>query len=169
MSNEKNHWREAFKSDYLSFLDLPEGQDIIVTIKELKLEHVKGKKKGENFCNIAYFEEGIKPMILNVTNSKMVRKLSGGSNFIQDWAGTKVQIYFRSNVKFGLETVGGLRIRDFAPTPKAVNVDVKGAKAKLSKCKTLDELKKVYTSLPKDQLNNADVISHKDEMKGKLA
>lgn len=168
MSNEKNHWREAFKSDYLSFLDIPEGQDIVVTIKELKLEHVKGKKKGENFCNIAYFEEDIKPMILNVTNSKTVMKLSGsGSDFIQDWAGTKVQIYFRSSVKFGSETVGGLRIRDFAPKDKTI--DVSESIKVINSCKTLEELKTLYMSLPTEHSSHRDVKAAKDTMKGVLS
>lgn len=150
--------------DYLGAYSLDNGKDLTVTITRTDRELVKSAQhpKGED-CFVCYFKEVDKPMILNATNCKTIQGLY--SPYIEDWAGKRVTLYIKDVKAFGTIT-DALRIRDFAP--KAVNVDVKGAKAKLSKCKTLDELKKVYTSLPKDQLNNADVIAHKDEMKGKL-
>jgi hypothetical protein len=45
------------------------------------------------------------------------------------------------------------------------NYDIYEAKNKLNECKTLDELKKVYESLPKLEASNPEVIAFKDELK----
>ena len=62
---------------------------------------------------VAYFVENVKPMILNVTNSKVIVKLAG-SEFIEKWKGLKVQI-FVAKVKVAKQQVDALRIRDFHP------------------------------------------------------
>lgn len=56
-------------------------------------------------------------MILNATNSKTMRKLTG-SPFIDDWQNVDVTIYVDSNVRFGKETMEGLRISPYAPEKK---------------------------------------------------
>jgi len=52
----------------------------------------------------------LKPMILNATNSKMLKTLTD-SPFIDDWQNVAVTVFVDSNVKFGRETMEGLRIR----------------------------------------------------------
>lgn len=119
MSNEsKTHFRKAFDSPYLSSADIVEPT--ILTINRVSLEPDKTKKTKDVF-NTAHFAERelrpgekLKPMILNATNSKTMRSLTG-SPFIEDWAGFKVTVYVDSNVKFGKETLEGLRISPKAP------------------------------------------------------
>jgi len=119
MSNEsKTHFRKAFDSPYLSSADIVEPT--ILTINRVSLEPDKTKKTKDVF-NTAHFAERelrpgekLKPMILNATNSKTMRSLTG-SPFIEDWAGFKVTVYVDSNVKFGKETMEGLRISPKAP------------------------------------------------------
>lgn len=119
MSNEsKTHFRKAFDSPYLSSADIVEPT--ILTINRVSLEPDKTKKTKDVF-NTAHFAERelrpgekLKPMILNATNSKTMRSLTG-SPFIDDWTGFKVTIYVDSNVKFGKETLEGLRISPKAP------------------------------------------------------
>ncbi|MFD1260643.1 hypothetical protein [Entomomonas asaccharolytica] len=113
----KTHFRKAFKSPYLSSADIVEP--IVLTIKYVKLELDKTKKTKEAF-NTAYFVEKeirvgepLKPMILNVSNSKVMRQLTG-SSFLEDWQDVKVTIYVDTNVKFGRDTVEGLRISPFS-------------------------------------------------------
>ena len=79
----KTHYRKVFKSDHLGIADLEdfieEKVQLIFTIKHVKQEigvSVAGKKG--NF-NIAYFVEPIKPLVLNATNSKVVKFLPGSS------------------------------------------------------------------------------------------
>lgn len=119
MSNEnKTHYRKAFNSPYLSSADVVEPT--VLTIKCVKLEGDQTKKSKDAF-NTAYFSESylregepLKPMILNAHNSKIVSNLAG-SKFIEDWQNIPVTIYVDSNVKFGRDTVEGLRISTERP------------------------------------------------------
>jgi len=114
MTNGKTHYRKAFDSPYLSSADIVEPT--VLTISRVTLEGDKTKKTKDVF-NTAYFEERelrpgekLKPMILNATNSKALKNITG-SPFIDDWAGIKVTVFVDANVRFGKESVEGLRIR----------------------------------------------------------
>ena len=112
MSN-KTHWKKAFNSDYLGSCDVDE-KDIIATIKNVRLQEVKSQR-GKETCNVAHFvEPNLKPMILNVTNSKVVKKFAG-SRYIEDWNNIPVSIYVDKNVKMAGEITEGLRIRTQQP------------------------------------------------------
>ena len=119
MSNDqKTHFKKAFNSPYLSSADIVGYMTF--TVSHVKLEVDKTKKTKDQF-NTAYFVEReirpgekLKPMILNVTNSKTMKALTG-SPFIEDWAGVKISVYVDSNVKFGREVMEGLRISPKAP------------------------------------------------------
>jgi hypothetical protein len=118
MSTEKTHYRKAFDSPYLSAADIVEPT--VLTVKCVKLEKDKTKKTPDLF-NTAYFVEreirrgeALKPMILNSTNSKTMKGLTG-SAFIDDWNDVRITVYVDHNVRFGKETVEGLRISPHAP------------------------------------------------------
>ena len=119
--SEKTHYRKAFNSPYLSSADIIEPT--ILTVKMVKLENDKTKKTKDVF-NTAYFVEKeirlgepLKPMILNATNSKTMKGLTG-SPFIEDWVNVSVTIYVDHAVRFGKETMEGLRISQRAPEKK---------------------------------------------------
>jgi hypothetical protein len=131
MTNEtKTHFRKAFDSPYLSSADIVEPT--VLTVKCVRLEPDRTKKTKDVF-NTAYFVEreirageALKPMILNATNSKTMKGLTG-SAFIDDWNNVRITIYVDGSVRFGKETVEGLRISPHAPeerrktlTPQAV-------------------------------------------------
>ncbi len=119
MSNEgKTHFRKAFDSPYLSSADIVEPT--VLTIARVGLEPDRTKKTKDMF-NTAHFVEKelrpgekLKPMILNATNSKTLKALTG-SSFIDDWLNVRVTVYVDSNVRFGKESVEGLRISPKAP------------------------------------------------------
>lgn len=109
----KTHYRKVFNSPYLSSVDIV--QPTPLTISRVTQEVDKTKKTKDVF-NTAYFAEKeirpgekLKPMILNATNSKAVKNITG-SAFIEDWAGVRVMVYVDKDVKFGRDTVEGLRI-----------------------------------------------------------
>ena len=115
---EKTHYRKAFNSPYLSSADIVEPT--VLTIKCVRLEPDKTKKTKDHF-NTAYFTdaelrpgEPLKPMILNAHNSKIMKNMIG-SAFIDDWNNTPVTVYVDSNVKFGRDTVEGLRLSTEPP------------------------------------------------------
>jgi hypothetical protein len=117
----RTHYRKAFDSPYLSSADIVEP--VVLTIAHVRLEPDMTKKTQDKF-NTAHFVEReirkgekLKPMILNATNSKTMKKLTG-SPFIEDWENVRVTIYVDSSVRFGKETVEGLRINPRAPGPE---------------------------------------------------
>lgn len=118
MSQEKTHYRKAFNSPYLSSADITEP--IILTIKNVALMPDKTKKTKDLFNTAFFIEteirpgEELKPMILNATNSRTMRNLTG-SAFIDDWNHVPVTIYVDNKIRFGRDTVEGLRISPEAP------------------------------------------------------
>jgi hypothetical protein len=115
---DKTHYRKAFDSPYLSSADIVEPT--VLTVHHVNLEADKTKKTKDVF-NTAYFVEKeirpgekLKPMILNATNSKTMKGLTG-SAFIDDWLGVRITVYVDHGVKFGKDTVEGLRISPHVP------------------------------------------------------
>jgi hypothetical protein len=115
---EKTHYRKVFNSPYLSSADIVEPT--VLTISRVTQEPDKSKKSKDMF-NTAYFSEkeirpgeALKPMILNATNSRTMSSLTG-SKFIEDWSNIPVTVYVDPSVRFGRDTVEGLRIATEAP------------------------------------------------------
>ena len=123
MSNEKTHYRKAFDSPYLSSADIVEPT--VLTVHHVSLESDKTKKTKDMF-NTAHFVEReiragekLKPMILNATNSKTMAALTG-SKFINDWLNVRITVYVDGAVRFGKDTVEGLRISPRAPEKRVL-------------------------------------------------
>ena len=119
--NEKTHYRKAFNSPYLSSADVVEPTVLI--IKHVNLEGDKTKKTKDVF-NTAYFVETeirkgepLKPMILNAHNSRVMKTMTD-SPYIDDWKNVPVTIYVDHNVRFGRDTVEGLRISTEPPAAR---------------------------------------------------
>jgi hypothetical protein len=130
----KTHYRKVFKSNHLGVADLEEfieeGKKLIYTIKEVKSHYLDSNIKNSGVvvagrrvgANIAYFKENIKPLVLNATNSKIVKSFntikgtSQHSPFVEDWSNTLIELYIDPNVKMKGEKTGGVRIRPKQPT-----------------------------------------------------
>jgi len=117
MTNEKTHYRKAFNSPYLSSADIV--GPTILTVARVSLE-IDRTKKTKDLFNTAYFAEKelrqgepLKPMILNAHNSRVMRDICG-SHFIDDWSGA-ITVYVEQGIKFGRDTVEGLRISPQRP------------------------------------------------------
>ena len=115
---EKTHFRKVFKSDHLGVADLEEmvedGHSLIFTIKEVKQEinaTVAGKKID---ANIAYFYDKVKPLVLNATNSMIIRGFMS-SPFVEDWKDVNIELYADYGVKMKGQVVGGIRIKKRQP------------------------------------------------------
>lgn len=150
MSENKTHYRKVFKSDHLGVADLEEfieeGKSLIFTIKQVKQEFnvaVAGRKGNHN---IAYFKENIKPLVLNSTNSKIVKSFNNNSSFIEDWSNTVIELYIDETVKMKGETVGGVRIRPVQPKQKVKPIFTESnfSKAKDANA-TIEMIKKSYS------------------------
>jgi len=164
MPQEKTHWKKEFNYDYMGSYSLPDGKDVILTIKETRKEKVTGPAGKKEDCFVCYFVESDKPMILNRTNCKTIEKIYK-SPFIEDWPGLRVQLGIDTVSAFG-ESVEALRIRNVKPAP-AVKVDYTEQHLLLKSCTTLVQLHQVYTAFTPDQ--KAATLNTKDEMKGLLS
>lgn len=109
----KTHWKKAFKSDYLSSADIDEKELSLVIKNVVYKECITAS--GKKFCNVAIFTDGTKPMILNVGNSKIIKRFSGGKIHIEEWVNIPIKVYVDTKVKFGGDLVEGLRIRETQP------------------------------------------------------
>jgi hypothetical protein len=110
---EKTHWKKAFDKNFLGSHDLDEGKDLVAVIDHIEVRKVKNNQGEEASKNVAVFKGKIKPMILNVTNCKIIKRFSG-SNYIEDWGDIPVTIYIKNVTAFG-EEVEALRIREKQP------------------------------------------------------
>jgi len=109
----KTHWKKVFNKEFLGSHDLDEGKDLTAVIDHVEIRDVKDPQGSVSKRNVAIFKGNIKPMILNVTNCKTIKKFTG-SNYIEEWGDVPVIIYIRTVQAFG-EEVEALRIRDRQP------------------------------------------------------
>lgn len=145
MSNEtKTHYRKVFDSPYLSSADIVEPTALTIDFVRVEVDHTK---KTKDLFNTAHFVEKelrpgekLKPMILNATNSKTMKNLTG-SAYIDDWNGVRITVYVDPNVKFGRESVEGLRISSKMPEAP---VDVGALIEKVASCKLPESLQDLW-------------------------
>lgn len=144
MTDQKTHYRKAFDSPYLSSADIVEPTALTIDHVRLEIDHTK---KTKDLFNTAHFVEKelrpgekLKPMILNATNSKMLKNLTG-TPFIEEWVNFRVTVYVDPNVKFGKESVEGLRISSKAPSPP---VDVNAWIGRVNACTTPETLQDAW-------------------------
>lgn len=118
---DKTHWKRLINPDYIGAYWLPEGQDATVTIDYVQRELITGTGGKKEECSVAHLV-GLKPLILNVTNSKSIAKLYGP--YVEDWAGKQITLY-ASTAKLAGDTVECLRIRPQVAerTPPAITDD----------------------------------------------
>lgn len=118
MSENKIHWKSLMNPDYLGAWAIQPGDEPVLTITSVKTEKVVGSDGKKEECPVMYYK-GIGPgkMILNVTNSRTIEKLSG-SPFVGDWAGLRVQVYVERVKAFG-GVCDAVRIRPFKPKAAA--------------------------------------------------
>lgn len=151
----KTHFRKVYKSDHLGVADLEDfiedGKRLVFKIREVKQElgvMVAGKRG--NF-NIAYFEENIKPLVLNATNAAVLKGFSG-SSFVEDWKGLLIEIYIDSTVKMKGDVVGGVRIIKKQPI-----IDT-GLEKDIENCKDVSTLQQLFTKMSKEQQQKYKVL-----------
>jgi hypothetical protein len=127
----KTHYRKVFKSDHLGVADLEEfleqGRKLIFTVKNVTSHELIPNNKSSGVvvagkrisANIAHFIEPIKPMVLNATNSKIMKSFATDkSPFVEDWNNKLIELYIDANVKMKGQIVGGVKIRPVQPITK---------------------------------------------------
>ena len=82
---------------------------------KLSVKKVKNTDGKEQERNVAIFTDStIKPMVLNATNCKVIKKFAK-SPYITDWNNIPVQIYVKDDIRAFGDVTEGLRIRETQP------------------------------------------------------
>jgi hypothetical protein len=106
----------AFPSKYLKSGDVPENDDLLLTIERVSVESV-GQDDPED-KPIVYFREVEKGLVLNKTNANTIAGLYGPET--DGWTGKRIALYATEVAYQGKMTLS-LRVRLKAPTVPAVN------------------------------------------------
>jgi hypothetical protein len=91
--------------------------------------------EGKSEKAVVYFQENLKPMILNVSRSKAIEKVAG-SPYFEDWLGVPIQLYIEHGIKAFGDVVSAVRVRPRRPIIKAAvkcsncGNDIQGAMGK---------------------------------------
>lgn len=165
------------KATHLSGLDVAEiiekSGKCVLTIKEAFYDRgvdVAGKKIDGYFI---VFQEDLKPMMLNSVNRKTISKVVKitknislqQASMLNEWVGTRLEMYFDETVKFAGQEVGGIRIKPISPIPDISDVN---ALAILNTSKTLAELPSNWSKLSKDEQSLPTVFALKEKLKTTL-
>lgn len=109
----QTHWKKLTNPNYLGAYSIENGQDLVLTIRNVREEKVIGADGKKDDCVVCYFYENVKPMILNSTNMKTIQKLYK-TPYIENWVGKQIQIGVEQVRAFG-DIVDALRVRNFLP------------------------------------------------------
>lgn len=93
------------------FLSQPDVEPpLLLTITGCRRENVSPANARPDEKVVLMFQEHEKPLVLNVTNFKIIQKMTGKDE-IEDWAGTQVVVYFNPDIEYQGEVIGGIRVR----------------------------------------------------------
>ncbi len=104
---EKTHWKSNPNKKYLGHWDLPNGEDVILTIESAKIETILNpKEKTSEKKTVIRFKENhkwIKPWICNITNLAVIAETTE-QKYLEDWTGFRVKLSVKSvRTKTGME------------------------------------------------------------------
>lgn len=109
-TDKVTHWKKLTNPNYIGSHDLQPGQEVVITLRSIANEMVKGPDGKEEQCVVAQIDGARKPMILNKTNMKIIAKVLD-TPYIEEWSGRKVKIYSAKVKAFG-ELVDALRVKN---------------------------------------------------------
>ncbi len=114
-----------------------------------------------------FFNE-CKPIILNATNRKTLKKVTDTS-YIEEMAGKRIQLTTKRIKAFG-EFHDAIRITTNQPADiaQAKPIDIGACKVRLGKSTTLVELQTAWETLTPAEKNVAEIITEKERLKGIL-
>ena len=107
-------YRKYSDKKYLYHWDLPEGEDLVVTIDHIEREKLENKKKGSTDVKLVlYFKEDVKPLALNKKENPERIYKAVGSRKVEDWIGKRIALYVEEETRS--EDGLAVRIRPMAP------------------------------------------------------
>jgi hypothetical protein len=99
---------ELSTSNYLKKEDVT--PPIIVTISGLTHENLAKENEAPEMKYVIQFSEAVKPMVLNLTNGKLIAMVTGEED-TDNWIGKKITLWNDPTVSFGDKMTGGIRVQ----------------------------------------------------------
>ena len=118
-------YRKYMDKNYLGSWDIPEGEDLILTISNVEKDDVKNERGSERKLTI-HFAEDYKPLIMNATNCDRITK-AYGSPKVEDWVGKRIALTTEKVPAFG-SVKDAVRIRPYPPRETEAFCDECGQK-----------------------------------------
>lgn len=113
------HWKKLSNPLYLGSYEFEQGQEMTLTISNVKKEMVTGPDGKKEECIVCYWKENVKPMILNATNCKAIAKLYR-TPYIENWVGKQIILRVQQVRAFG-DVVDALRVKpELPPKPEEI-------------------------------------------------
>lgn len=106
-------FRKFMDKNYLGSWDVPDGEDLVLTIDHCEQNDVQNERGSEKKLVLHFKESGYKPMILNTVNSEAISE-AYGSKRVEDWEGKQISIHTERVKAFG-SMKDALRIRPYKP------------------------------------------------------
>lgn len=99
---------EMITSKFLKKEDV--GNGALLTIKNVVQHDVAQQGAGPEYKWCCEFREEEKPLVLNVTNMRLLESITG-SDDTDDWIGTQVVLYNDPSIMYAGKMTGGIRVR----------------------------------------------------------
>lgn len=109
----KGDFRKFMDKNFLGSWDVPDGEDLVLTIDHCEVNEVQNERGSEKKLVIHFKEKGYKPMILNTVNSESISE-AYGSKRVESWENKRISIYTEKVKAFG-SMKDALRIRPYPP------------------------------------------------------
>ena len=118
-------YRKYMDKNFLGSWDLPDGEDLILTIETVERNEVKNDRGSEQKLTL-HFAEDYKPLIMNATNCDRITK-AYGSPKVEDWVGKRIALTTEKVPAFG-SVKDAVRIRPYPPRETEAFCDECGQK-----------------------------------------
>ena len=105
-------YRKYMDKNFLGSWDIPDGEDLILTIETVERNEVKNDRGSEQKLTL-HFAEDYKPLIMNATNCDRITK-AYGSPKVEDWVGKRIALTTEKVPAFG-SVKDAVRIRPYPP------------------------------------------------------
>lgn len=162
----KTNFKQLTNPLYMGAYSMDNGDntycEIHAVTRSFKQEEVSDPTGKKKMCLIGYTDQP-KPFILNATAQKVMQQITK-SRYLEDWVNVPITFYVAINVRTPQGPVDALRIKPRAAEQKE---DLTMKERMLRECKTMEDLKVIYSSFTPAQ--QAGTVKVKDEMKAKLA
>lgn len=112
MAELTGDYRKFMDKNYLGAWDIPEDEDLILTIKKVDQDEVKNERGTQEKLTV-HFVEDYKPLIMNPTNCDRITQ-AYGSPKVETWPGKRIALTTELVNAFG-QMKPAVRIRPYPP------------------------------------------------------